>query len=80
MSTTQKHPLIEYAAEAKRSLEDIANEAGCSRMSLYRLMAGEQNATIGLLQRVSAATGGKVPVSAFLPPTVTAPMEAESAA
>lgn len=82
MSTTQKHPLTEYATETKRSLEDIANEAGCSRMTLYRLMAGEQNATIGLLQRVSAATGGKVPVSAFIPtePTLPAPSEAETAA
>lgn len=70
MDTISKHPLIEYAANAKRTLEDIAKEADCSRMTLYRLMAGEQNATIGLLQRVSAATGGKVPVSAFLPSEV----------
>lgn len=67
MTRTTKHPLIEYAAAEGRSLEDIAKAADCSRMTLYRLMAGEQNATIGLLQRVSAATGGKVPVSAFLP-------------
>ncbi len=36
-------------------------------MTLYRLMDGKQNATINLLERISAATGGKVPVSAFLP-------------
>lgn len=36
-------------------------------MTLYRLMAGTQNATISMLEKVSAATGGEVPVSAFLP-------------
>ncbi len=35
-------------------------------MTLYRLMKGEQNATIDLLSRVSAATNGEVPVSAFI--------------
>jgi hypothetical protein len=35
-------------------------------MTLYRLMKGEQNATIDLLKRISAATGGEVSVSAFL--------------
>ncbi len=36
-------------------------------MTLYRLIGGKQNATIELLQRVSAATDGDVPVTAFLP-------------
>lgn len=64
---TQKHPLLEYAAMSGQSMEAIATRAECSRMTLYRLIAGKQNATIDLLQRVSAATDGKVPVSAFLP-------------
>lgn len=63
----KKHPLIEYAASSGTSLEAIAEKAECSRMTLYRIMAGKQNATIGLLQRVSDATDGAVPVSAFLP-------------
>ena len=36
-------------------------------MTLYRLMKGEQNATIGLLQRVSDATNGAVSVEDFFP-------------
>jgi len=35
-------------------------------MTLYRLMKGEQNATIDLLRRISAATGGEVSESAFI--------------
>jgi len=45
----------------------IARDAGCSRMTLYRLVKGEQNATIDLLQRVSAATGGAVKPADFMP-------------
>lgn len=55
-----------YASRPGNSLAKIANAAECSRVTLYRLMKGEQNATIDLLKRVSAATGGEVPVSAFL--------------
>lgn len=64
---TQKHPLAVYVETSGISLAAIARKAGCSRMTLYRLMDGKQNATINLLERISAATGGKVPVSAFLP-------------
>lgn len=69
------HPLAEYANRTGQTTTDIARRAGVSRMTLYRLMKGEQNATIELLKRVSAATEGTVPVSAFLP----SPSEKESA-
>ena len=62
-----KHPLIDYADRTGKTVTAIAKEAGCSRMTLYRLINGEQNATLGLLSRISAATDGEVPVSAFLP-------------
>jgi len=61
-----KHPLAAYLDRTGRKLTEIANKAECSRMTLYRLMKGEQNATIDLLSRVSAATNGEVPVSAFI--------------
>lgn len=64
---SQAHPLIEYASRPGHSMSKLARDAGCSRMTLYRLMRGEQNATIDLLKRVSAATGGEVPVSALFP-------------
>lgn len=60
------HPLLRYAEESGRSMREIANQARCSRTTLYRLTKGEQNATIDLLTRVSAATEGVVPVSAFI--------------
>lgn len=60
------HPLMLYATRPGNSLAKIAVAAGCSRVTLYRLMKGEQNATIDLLKRVSAATGGEVPINAFL--------------
>lgn len=62
----ETHPLTEYLERTGRSLTEVADAAKCSRMTLYRLMKGEQNATIDLLKRISAATGGEVSVSAFL--------------
>lgn len=61
-----KHPLIAYADRSGKTVTAIAKKAGCSRMTLYRLINGEQNATLDLLSRVSAATDGEVPVSVFL--------------
>lgn len=65
----EQHPLAQFSETENVSIAAIAEKAGVSRMTLYRLMKGEQNATIDLLKKVSEATGGKVPVSAFLPPT-----------
>lgn len=62
----EAHPLNEYLERTGRSLTEIAAAAECSRMTLYRLMKGEQNATIDLLHRISAATNGEVDASAFL--------------
>lgn len=62
-----EHPLLTYSAKSGHRITDIAKAAGVSRMTLYRLMKGEQNATISMLEKVSNATGGEVPVSAFLP-------------
>lgn len=72
-----KHPLQEYLDRTGRTLVSVAQEAGCSRMTLHRLMRNEQNATIDLLTRVSAATGGQVPTSALLPPEGAAATAAE---
>lgn len=62
----QLHPLFSYAASSGVTITQIAKRAGCSRMTLYRLIRGEQNATIELLRNVSAATDNVVPIDAFL--------------
>lgn len=62
----EAHPLTEYLDRTGRTLTEVADAAKCSRMTLYRLMKGEQNATIDLLKRISAATGGEVGVADFL--------------
>lgn len=62
-----RHPLLTYADQSGRSISEIAKAAGVSRMTLYRLIKGEQNATISLLESVSRATGNEVPIDAFLP-------------
>ena len=61
-----KHPLVEFARSSGKSLTQIAKDANCGRATLYRVMDGE-NATVDLLQRISAATGGKVSVAALIP-------------
>lgn len=63
----EQHPLTAYAARTGRSFTDIAKAAGVSRMTLYRLVRGEQNARISLLEQISAATDGEVAASDFLP-------------
>jgi transcriptional regulator with XRE-family HTH domain len=63
----RQHPLAKFSSENNISIAAIAEKAGVSRMTIYRLMKGEQNATIDLLTRVSAATGGKVTANDFLP-------------
>lgn len=62
---SKTHPLVEYATRKGLSLEAIAQKAGCSRMTLYRIMGGG-NTTTDMLQKISDATDGEVPVSAFL--------------
>lgn len=60
------HPLVAYSKAHRHTLSAIAAEAGCSRMSLHRIINGGQNATLSMLERISAATDGRVPVSALL--------------
>ena len=62
----EQHPLNQYLIRTGRTATEIANAAKCSRMTLYRIMKGEQNATIDLLRRISAATNDEVPVESFL--------------
>jgi transcriptional regulator with XRE-family HTH domain len=64
---TASHPLSQYVARSGISIAELAKRAGVSRMTIYRLIKGEQNATISLLEQVSAATDGDVPVNALLP-------------
>lgn len=63
---TTKHPLVKFAAETGTSLTKIAKDAGCSRTTLYRIMDGEENTTVDMLRRISAATGGKVDVAELI--------------
>lgn len=62
----REHPIFRYAADHQVTLAAIAERARCSRMTLYRVITGKQNATIDLLKRISAATDGQVSVSEFL--------------
>jgi predicted transcriptional regulator len=64
----ETHPLTQYLAKSSRSVADLASAAGVSRMTIYRLIRGDQNATVGVMSRVSAATGGAVTVADLLPP------------
>lgn len=61
----QAHPLIEYSKSRGKTLKAIAKDAGLSRMSLHRILRGEQNATMDTLKAISAATDGEVSVSVF---------------
>lgn len=63
--STEQHPLIAHLQANGETLTAFAKELEMSRMQLYRIMAGEST-TLTTLRKISAATGGAVPVSAFL--------------
>jgi transcriptional regulator with XRE-family HTH domain len=63
----QTHPLFIYARNTGTTITKIAAASGCSRMTIYRLMRGEQNPTLDLLRRISSATNGVVTPNDFLP-------------
>lgn len=60
-SGMRDHPLKSYARSHSKTLAEIAAAAGVSRMTIHRVIRGE-NTTLSLLRRVSAATDGKVSV------------------
>lgn len=63
--TKKTHPLTEHLKAKGESLTAFAAKLEMSRMQLYRIMSGESTTT-DTLRKISAATGGDVPVSAFL--------------
>jgi transcriptional regulator with XRE-family HTH domain len=63
--TKETHPLTRHLKERGESLTDFARRLNMSRMQLYRIMNGESTTT-DTLKKISEATGGKVPASAFL--------------
>lgn len=64
---TIDHPIMHFIAKSGQSVSTFCKRVGTSRVTLYRLIKGEQNATIDLLSKISAATGGEVPATVFLP-------------
>lgn len=61
----ETHPLTEYLRSKGESLTAFAGRIKMSRMQLYRIMDGDSTTT-ATLQKISEATDGAVPVSAFL--------------
>ena len=61
------HPLARYLETTNRPLADLAKAAGTSRMSLYRIINGEQTPSLGLVQRLRTATDGAIDANDFLP-------------
>lgn len=62
-----EHPIVAYSKRTRRTITEIAEAAGCSRMQLYRVMRGEST-TVALLRRISEATNGEVSVVDCLGP------------
>lgn len=62
---TEKHPLMAHLKSTGESLAAFARRTEMSRMQLYRIMNGE-NTTMDRLKKISSATDGAVPVTAFI--------------
>jgi transcriptional regulator with XRE-family HTH domain len=65
---SDKHPILRWAEENGRTVPDIAAAAGCSDAHLRNICAGRKEASLGLAKRLSALSGGTVPMDAFLRP------------
>lgn len=61
----ENHPLMQYLAERGETLAAFSERTGTSRMHLYRMMQGG-GASVSKLVAISEATGGRVPVTAFI--------------
>lgn len=57
----REHPIRQFARSKSLTLAQVAELAGISRMTLHRVLRGE-NTTLDLLRRLSAVTGGSVSV------------------
>ena len=60
------HPIDTYLGETGESKTDFAKRAGISKMHLWRLLDGRSGFSLPALQRISIATGGKVPVAKLI--------------
>lgn len=60
-----EHPLRQYVDRQRTTLADFAASVGLSRMTLHRIMRGE-NTTLDALRRISDATHGLVSVEAIV--------------
>lgn len=69
-----KHPLDKWFEATGMSKTDFARAHGISRMSIYRVMAGHDRVSLGILRRISKATD--IPLSRLLPPSADRPQEA----
>lgn len=59
--------LADFIAHDPRSQAQIAREAKCSEGHLSLFLAGKRGLSVPLAKRLSAVTGGQVPVRALVP-------------
>jgi len=64
--TMEKHPLLEWMEKNGKSQATVAFLCDCSTSHLSLVLAGKRGASLPLALKLSRATGGYVPVDAFL--------------
>lgn len=60
--------MLRWAAKNGRSVGELAVAVDSSEWHLRNIFAGRRTASLGLAKRLSDASGGKVPMDAFLKP------------
>jgi hypothetical protein len=63
-----EHPMLRWAKAKEMTVSQIAGAAKCSDAHLRNIFAGRKEASLGLAKRLSAVSGGVVPMDAFLKP------------
>lgn len=72
--------LADYFGRGVRRQAEIAREAGCSQSHLSLFLQGKRGLSVPLAKRISAATGGEVPVRVLVADKLERAAEALEAA
>jgi plasmid maintenance system antidote protein VapI len=61
-----QHIMLRWMEVHHKTVDDLAEAAGCTPSHIRNLLAGRKEASLSLAKRLSDISGGIVPMDAFL--------------
>ena len=62
----KQHIMLRWMEVHNKTVDEVAEAAGCTPSYLRNLLAGRRTASLGLAKRFTELSGGIVPMDAFL--------------